>query len=412
MSPPSLRRNFTWAFAGSLVLALCQFAIIIAFAKVAGAGAAGDWTLALAITAPVFIFFQLKLRQVQATDARGENSWGEFLSVRILGMTAALVTIAGVIAVRYRDTTGLVIAGLALARAFEGGSDLVYGQLQRHEQMDRIARSQIGRGLSGMFAGGAALVATHSAVWVALSTAAAYGLWLAWDVRSLRSTYGGGEFGPSRDPARLGRLVRTAAPLGMVTAIGSLQVNVPRYFLEGNASRAELGVFGSLSQLLFFGSIVVAALASAALPGMARQAAAHEWGGLRRRIAQLMTLGFALGLGAILVASVLGTAILRLIYSEEYARHADVLVWLAVTSGLVWSYVFLGTALDAMRKFHIQPWIHGTSTAVIAIGAAFLVPAHGMRGAVWAMLIGYSVECVLYLVAVALPLRDAARPTP
>ena len=74
MSGPSLRRNFAWAFLGSAVLAASQFAIQIAIAKLApsaleGSRRLGDWTLANAITGPIFVFFFFKLRVVVTTES-------------------------------------------------------------------------------------------------------------------------------------------------------------------------------------------------------------------------------------------------------------------------------------------------------------------------------------------------------
>ena len=60
---------------GSAVLAASQFAIQIAIAKLApsaleGSRRLGDWTLANAITGPIFVFFFFKLRVVVTTDTR------------------------------------------------------------------------------------------------------------------------------------------------------------------------------------------------------------------------------------------------------------------------------------------------------------------------------------------------------
>jgi len=301
---------------------------------------------------------------------------------------------------------------VAAARAFEGGCDLVYGNLQRQEQMDLIARSQVSRGLTLAVAAGVALLLTRSALWVAAAMAGAYGVWMASDLGGARARLAGERFAPSRDWPRVTRLIRTAAPLGLVTAIGSLQVNLPRYFLDAYASRAEQGIFSSLAQLLILGSVVIGALANAVVPRMARQAAAGEWPAFKRQLTQLIGLGLVIGLAAVAVAATLGRPLLRLVYTDEYAQHADVLVWLAVTSGFLWSYAFLGTALNAMRRFRIQPWIHAISTAVIAVVAALEVPDHRLLGAAWAMLIGYAVECALYLVYIAWLFRTMARGTP
>lgn len=412
MAGPTLRRNFVWVFSGSLVLAVTQLALQIALAKLAddpvtGASRVGDWTLALSVTGPVFVFFLFKLRALQATDARGEHTWSTYATVRLLGMTGALATTVAIVIGGYRDRTAPIILGVALMKVFEGGSELVYGQLQHGDQLDRIARSQIGRGVSSLVGGIALLVATDSLAAAAAGIAAIYGAWMAWDLVALRRR--DRVAGPSRDRAAVTRLLVQCAPLGLVGAIGSLQSNVPRYFLEADGTRGELGVFGAMQQFLIFGGLIINAIAHAALARMARHAAAGEWRAFARTLRLLVMLGSGLGLAAVGVAALVGEPLLRIVYSEEFARHHEVLIWLAATSGLLWTYMFFGTALDAMRRYGIQPWIHGTSTAVIALASWILVPRWRLLGASWAMLIGFAVECMMYVAAVALPLRSELR---
>ena len=412
MSGPSLRRNFVWVFSGSVVLALTQLAMQIALTKLAatqqlGAARVGEWTLATSITGPLFVFFLLKLRAIQASDARNEHGWPAYAAVRLLGMIAALATTVVVIAVGYRDRTAPIILGVALMKVFEGGSELVYGRLQHGDHVDRIARSQIGRGLSGIVVGIALLVTTDSLGAVALGTAAIYAAWMMVDLIAARRH--NGITAPSRDRDAIVRLLRQAAPLGLAGAIGSLQANVPRYFLEATATRAELGVFGAMQHYLVLGGLIINAIAHAALARMSRHAAAGEWQAFARTLRLLVMLGTGLGVAAIAVAYLLGEPLLRLIYNDAFAAHHEVLVWLAATSALLWMYMFFGTALDAMRRYGIQPYIHGSSTAVIALASWLLVPRWGLMGAAWAMLIGFAVECVMFIVAVALPLRAELR---
>jgi O-antigen/teichoic acid export membrane protein len=96
--------------------------------------------------------------------------------------------------------------------------------------------------------------------------------------------------------------------------------------------------------------------------------------------------------------------VLRIIYSDEVAAHAHVLIWLAAGATILWTRGSLGTALDAMRRFAIQPWIHLASTVVIAGACVVLIPDHGLVGAAAAVLIGYVLEAILFFVAVAIPL--------
>src|ERR1700678_241367 len=92
---PSLRRNFVWTLLGNLVYAGCQWCMLIALAKLTNAQMVGQFALALAITAPVFMLTGLQLRVVQATDAGHEYRFEEYFSLRLIctcvGLAAVLV---------------------------------------------------------------------------------------------------------------------------------------------------------------------------------------------------------------------------------------------------------------------------------------------------------------------------------
>ena len=72
MATVSLRRNFTWTFAANVIYALCQWLMLVVLAQAGTTSMVGQFGLALAITAPIVLFANLGLRQLQATDARGE----------------------------------------------------------------------------------------------------------------------------------------------------------------------------------------------------------------------------------------------------------------------------------------------------------------------------------------------------
>src|SRR4051794_13503685 len=81
---PSLRFNFGWTFVGYSVYSLCQWGMVSILAKAGGAATVGQFALALAVSAPIFMFTNLQLRAVQATDARSEYRFSDYVGLRIV----------------------------------------------------------------------------------------------------------------------------------------------------------------------------------------------------------------------------------------------------------------------------------------------------------------------------------------
>ena len=56
----------------------------------------GQFALALAVTGPVIMFFNLELRAVQATDAQGQYRFHDYLSLRLIMCFVAMAVIVGI----------------------------------------------------------------------------------------------------------------------------------------------------------------------------------------------------------------------------------------------------------------------------------------------------------------------------
>jgi len=99
------------------VYAGCQWLVLIVLAKLGSPAMVGQFALALAVTAPVMLFFSLQLREVQATDAARAYSFREYLGLRAISTCLGLLIVAAaVLALGYRGTTALaiLIVGLTL----------------------------------------------------------------------------------------------------------------------------------------------------------------------------------------------------------------------------------------------------------------------------------------------------------
>src|SRR5215203_1463425 len=93
--PLTLRRNFSWSFAGNVLYAAAQWGMLAILAKMGSPEMVGQFALGLAVTAPVIMFTNLNLEAVQATDARHQYRFGDYLALRLVGSTLALVVILG-----------------------------------------------------------------------------------------------------------------------------------------------------------------------------------------------------------------------------------------------------------------------------------------------------------------------------
>jgi len=390
---------FSWTLAGNVIYAASQFGILSVLAKLGNRATVGQYALALAITAPVFMFTNLQLRGVQATDARDEYSFADYFTLRSLATLAAVTATGFIVAVTHYDrTTQTVVLLVAAAKAIESFSDVIAGYLQKHERLDQVARALMLRGVLSLSVFALAFWMTRSLV------ASVAGLAIAWaavvalyDARMARRLGRSPLFRFSRQ--RLVALFKVSLPLGFVMALVSLNVNIPRYLLERKLGIAELGIFASIAYLMTAINLIVLALGQAVSARMSRLLASGELVRFRALTRKLIGFAAALGLCGVSCAAAFGREVLALIYRPEYAAHSRVLVVMVVAASVAAAASFLGFGMTAARCFRAQvPIMAGTVATTVLLTLA-LLPSYGLIGAGYALLAAGLVQAIAsYLV--------------
>lgn len=421
IKPLTLRHNFSWTFIGNAVYAACQWGMVILIAKLGSPEMVGQFTLGLAITAPIVMFTNLQLRAIQATDAKRQYLFGDYLGLRLISTGLALFLIVGMtLAAGYRWQTSLIILIIGLAKAFEAISDVFYGLMQQHERMDRIAKSMMIKGPLSLLLLGVGVYLTNSALWGAVGLAVAWAIILvSYDIHSgalmlngfavLHSSCGDAAkrhattwhrnlvvaLKPRWHLETQKQLIWLCLPLGVVMMLISLNSNIPRYFIERYLGERELGFFAAIAYLMVVGTMVVNALGESANPRLAKYYAARNSTAFRTLVFKLLLIGALLGGTGVLVSLVAGKQILTLIYQPEYAQHADLFVWLMLATGINYVSSFLGYGMTAARYFRIQIPIFASVTTISAMVCFWLIPSLGLLGAAIALLVGAVVQVVI-----------------
>ena len=336
LAVPSLRITFTWTLVGNVVYALCQWGMISSLAKLGTTAAVGQFALALAITAPVFMLTNLLLRAIQATDARSEFEFANYFTLRATSTLLALVIILGIVLVARYDTEIIIVVMLMrAARAVESCTDVIAGLLQKNERLDQVAISMMLKGSLSVAAFSATYFYRRNVAAAAASLCATWLLvFLGYDLQLARKLLRtGGKFF-CWNSQRLLHLAKLAVPLGIVTAMSSFNFNVPRYALSHYRGASELGIFSALAYLVVVMTLIVNALAQSAVVRLSKYFAtgrSAEFSRLLVRMSSLCILAAAIGMA---LCKVMGHAALRLLSGGEYAAPVSLLQLFIATSGV------------------------------------------------------------------------------
>jgi len=399
----SLRVDVLWTLAGSLFYTGCQWGCSIAIAKLADSEALGQFSLGLAVAAPIFLTGSLQLRSVQATDARREYSFCDYLSLRIITTLLAvalvsLITFGGITIGSFTRTTALVVLIVGCAKAVESISDIFFGLLQQRERMRMIALSMITKGVGSLILVVAVLSLSKSIV---LASSA---MLLCWSVvlfsrdipngvAILRDEKRSSDW-LSTDTARIARLFRSSFPLGVMLLLISLGPAIPRFFLASSRGLSELGMYSAISYTIIAGQTVIAAIGQAASPRLSRLFLKGDLSGYYRLMIRLSAIALCLGILGIAISVIGGGTILRLMYAPDYAPYSPCLVVVMIAALFQYLATVIEYGVTAARVFREQVAPAVVALVVTSVAAAILIPPYGLMGGCLVLLVGQIVTLI------------------
>lgn len=293
----------------------------------------------------------------------------------------------------------LVVLAVAIAKSTESISDVFYGLFQLNDHLDQIGISMMIRGTLSVIGMSTALYFTRDVLWgvVAMSGGWLIAL-LLFDARRgrrfvLRTSQPrtlADQWKPLRPQYHFSRqwpLARIAFPLGIVMTLASLNMNVPRYFVQSSMGETELGVFSIMAYTMTAIGTVTDAMRAAAVPKLARYYVSGRMREFRSLLFKMA--GFAAVFGTLATIGImfLGSQVLLVLYGPDYSAYAGVLVWLTAASGIGAVAQLLTGGLDSSKRFRVQVPMFIAVVAANVIACAFLVPRYGLIGAAIAPLI-------------------------
>jgi len=359
----------------------------------------GQWSLAVAVSTPVFLFTNLQLRVAQATDAEHKYHFWDYMSVRFPAVVLALLTIVVVATIGQFDSELFAVLMIySFGKAFDWIGDICFGKLQREERMDIISRSMM---LNGAFSFVAFILLLGFLnrlipAAIAYSSVSLLVLFLYTvpkaDIPSI-SLRGIQDLIRSRSSLRL---LLLTLPLGFVSALSSLAGYMPQYQLQHHAGTAELGIFAAISYLSFAGQTVTGALGQAASPRLSRFYAGGDFNSFRRLLGRLLFIVILLAASILVVVLLVGRELITILYSPEYAQYETTFITLTIATGILFCASIFGYAVSSIREFRGQLIVHSINLPMTWTVSAVAVPIWGARGAAGSMLAGAFILCMGY----------------
>ena len=394
---PSLKANFSWTLFGNVLYSSSQFGILIVLAKIGSPEIVGQFTLALALSSPIFLFFNFKLRAVQATDQSNQYTFNEYYNLRLITSVIVIVILIIIMSLtNYSTEVKIIIMGVGIAKFFDALSDIVHGLIQKNEAMHIIAKSIILKGMLSLFLIAVSYYLTRELVIsIGLMAISSLIIYYFFDVPQSKR-YGAKYKVNLYLNSRLMKLLILSLPLGITVVLGSLNTNIPRYFIEHYNGQYELGIFAGISFLLVACGTLINALGQVVTPRLANYYQFQKFKLFYQLLYKSIIIGFFIGILGLIIVYFLGEQILTVVYTKEYANYNNVFMIIMIGAIFLYTTVFFGTGLTAMRKFKLQLPIHVFSFCVVLLTSVIFIPKYGVTGGAFVILFGNLASSIGY----------------
>jgi O-antigen/teichoic acid export membrane protein len=401
---PTLRADFSWTFLGNAVYAGGQFLILMLLAKLVSPELVGQYALGLAVVYPVMMLTNLQLRAVMTSGAHQPAHFGDYLTLRLITTSLALVIIFAItklLGYRWKLTVMVLMVGVAYA--IETISDVYYARLQLHDRMAEISKSLIARALLSVLGLAVITFITRSLLWGIMGIVLARAIVLfGYDICGRTHGLNGQSKWSSRFEELAPRcnlrvhreLLWVSFPLGVVVLLTTLNSSVPSYFIKHSLGERDLGIFSAIGFVISVGNMAVVSLGQSAFTRLARSYAAGDLVAFVSLLAKLLAFGAALGVSGMVISKAAGREILTILFRPEYAERADLLPWIMAVGGVLFMAQFLGFGMTAAGYYNSQVILNILANLSLFAACYWLVARQGLLGATLAMLIAAIVQLV------------------
>ncbi|MCX4246332.1 lipopolysaccharide biosynthesis protein [Paraliomyxa miuraensis] len=389
-----LWHDAAWSLLGEAGYAAGLLATVVLLARLGSEQTLGQYTLGMALATPAILLTNLHLRPAYVVD-EGRWCFEEYLGLRLCTIPLALVLLGlGVVLMELDVRTAAMVMAVGGLRAWEALSDVLLAPAQKAQRLAAVGCSRALRGLLTAIGVGLGPWLTGDPLGgMVLALILLGGLSLGFDLAVARR-HAPGPLRLRLPTAAILGLIRRTLPIGLAAAILAASTNAPAYALERFHDVGTVGRFGAVAIVMMMGQLVNVALGNAAIPRLAR---AHHEGRLGLRPIGRLLLAVAVVNGLLVLGALcLGPTILRVVYGPAFGDLGSALLLAAAVAWVAGLANILSQAVTAAGRFGQQLVINAIALCGSVGLSLWLVPAEGLRGALWALLLLSGLRLVIY----------------
>ena len=376
----------------NIIYVTCQFLILSFLSKSFSVDKVGEYFLALAISAPIMMFFALKLNAyvITTNDFDVVVQKSKLLFIRLSYTLLGVFTVVSLYLLFFIDDIDLsVLAFVLLIKSLEHLDDFHSAYFSKTLDFKGFSKIKIYRGVGLLASVSVSILLSDSFYVVMILASIIYlMLWLLMNRRFLNKVQ-------SASGSEMKKVFSTMWSMGFSSSAQSLATSGCRTYVGIAISSGALAIYGCISYLLTAVNLVTNALGTYYLPQFT--ICAESKSKFFKKLFQSQVLVLFLSFLLLVLVDVLGKHVLLLLFNSEVAEYSDGLFILAISACFKASSNLVGTALTSTRKYTLQVWFTLFNLFFITV-FLFLYREKGLLGIFEATLAATVLEWLLMVI--------------
>lgn len=382
-------KKVSWTVVSNIVTALVKWIMLMTIAKWLTPHDVGIYALALAVTSPLILFANMKLRALYVNA--NQAHYYAYSMARNLVASSVMLLIVLLAFGLYRDAW-LIIVLVALSKALELVSDLMYALAHRAQDMARLSQQIVIKQLFLLVLFVAALFWQHDLTVALVIQVMGQVFYLGIETKLFVRHY---SFERTVSWPLMWSILALGLPLGLTQFVLSFNTFLPRYALELFSTPAILGYFSAIAYVTVIANILMGAISQNYLSIFKQLDVAQNYEKMQHVFyKELLAVAVFLCVVLAMASVFLGQWLLEIIYTPDYATYAWLLPLFCICiffNALNWNLDTLFISVGIIKK---QLLFAVMTTAFSTPLTLFFVYMWDIAGAAWAMGLN---SAILYL---------------
>ncbi len=389
------KKNFIWNMVGATVNAVTSLFFLIIVTRTNGTNIAGIFTFGFSLACMFQVISNYAGRAYQVTNNDDIITDSDFVYNRISSCLLMLVTVLVYLLIKgYDSTKNAVILLFVVYRIIESFTDVMYGVVQKHDELYKVGISLFLKGAVGTIVFFATDLLTGDVILSILSLLPVSLLITAfYDYRNFKRFYKRERYNLRKniDLFKLGFFVFA------FTFLTQFILNAPKYAIDDYATNEMQTVYGIISMPISVIILCSQFIIHPLLVKFAELIKTGEYKQLLKLSAKMAVAISAIGILGVIAAYFLGVPIFELVYGINLKNYRLPLLVIIVGSTFFGISFMVSNILTAMRKTFAQMIFYVICSVLILFLSKYMVIKYGVLGGTVSFAFTILMLCILYI---------------